>query len=154
VSHLQLPQFLAPVTGSQFWGTWHTDGPPDLPGLELFTRSGRSAVAMECASSFTCASGARSVLVMPLEGLHHRLGTSNHIALTGDRRIGTGPRRIRPWSVGWHAGDHKQIIRLAGMANARFDGELWADQACIERVLTVTVGVTRNAASRRRMVRC
>ncbi|AKI00756.1 large extracellular alpha-helical protein [Hoeflea sp. IMCC20628] len=140
-----LPQFLAPGDRSQILVELaNTDGPAGTYGLELFTASGRVSSGDGMRQDFTLRSGARSSLVMPLEGLASGSDTIT-IALTGPDGLALDREEIvmvRPAAMPVTT---KRIISLAGNGGTlRIDGELLADS--LLDGASVTVGVTRNAA--------
>ncbi|MCY0094942.1 alpha-2-macroglobulin family protein [Hoeflea ulvae] len=140
-----LPQFLAPGDRSQILVELaNTDGPAGNYGLELFTTSGRVSSGDGMRQTFTLESGARSSLIMPLDGLASGSDTIT-IALNGPDGLSLDREEIvlvRPAAMPLTT---KRVISLAGNGGTlRIDGELLADS--LLDGASVTVGVTRNAA--------
>jgi len=140
-----LPQFLAPGDRSQILVELaNTDGPAGDYGLELFTASGRVKGGDGMRQSFTLQSGARTSLVMPLEGLHTGADTVT-IALSGPDGLSLDREEIITVRPAAMPVTTKRIVSLAGNGGTlRVDGELLADS--LLDGASVTVGVTRNAA--------
>lgn len=140
-----LPQFLAPGDRSQVLVELaNTDGPAGDYSVELFTASGRVQGGNGLRQTLTLPSGARSSLVMPLEGLASGADTLT-IALTGPDGLSLDREEtiiVRPGAMPVTT---KRVISLAGGGGTlRIDGELLADS--LLDGASVTVGVTRNAA--------
>ncbi|WP_340161814.1 alpha-2-macroglobulin family protein [uncultured Hoeflea sp.] len=140
-----LPQFLAPGDRSQVLVELaNTDGPAGEYSVELFTASGRVQAGSGLRQTINLASGARSSLVLPLEG---RLTGPDvlTIALTGPDGLSLDREEIITVRPGAMPVTTKRVISLAGGGGTlRIDGELLADS--LLDGASVTVGVTRNAA--------
>jgi len=140
-----LPQFLAPGDRSQILiELANTDGPAGDYGVELFTASGRVEGGNGLLQTINLPQGARSSLVMPLEGLQSGTDTLT-IALSGPDGLSldrVDTVTVRPAAMPITT---KRIISLSGGGGTlRIDGELLADS--LLDGASVTVGVTRNAA--------
>ena len=140
-----LPQFLAPGDRSQLLVELaNTDGPAGDYTVELFTASGRVGAGSGMRQTVSLAEGARSSLVMPLEGLHSGAETLT-VALSGPDGLALDREEtitVRPAAMPVTT---KRVISLSGGGGTlRIDGELLADS--LLDGASVTVGVTRNAA--------
>ena len=140
-----LPQFLAPGDRSQILiELANTDGPAGDYGVELFTASGRVSGGNGLRQTVSLAAGARSSLVLPLEGLQSGSDTLT-IALSGPDDLSLVHEDaiiVRPAAMPVTT---KRIINLAANGGTlRIDGELLADS--LLDGASVTVGVTSNAA--------
>ena len=140
-----LPQFLAPGDRSQLLVELaNTDGPAGDYSVELFTASGRVEAGNGLRQTLSLPSGARSSLVMPLEGLASGADTLT-IALTGPDGLSLDREETITVRPGAMPVTTKRVISLAGGGGTlRIDGELLADS--LLDGASVTVGVTRNAA--------
>ena len=140
-----LPQFLAPGDRSQVLiELANTDGPSGDYGVELFTASGKVKSGNGLRQTINLAAGARSSLVMPLEGLGTGADTLT-IALTGPDGLLLDREETITVRPGVMPVTIKRVISLAGGGGTlRIDGELLADS--LLDGASVTVGVTRNAA--------
>jgi uncharacterized protein YfaS (alpha-2-macroglobulin family) len=140
-----LPQFLAPGDRSQVLVELaNTDGPEGEYAVELFTASGRVQGGSGLRQTLSLPSGARSSLVMTLEGVASGADTLT-IALTGPDGLSLDRQEtitVRPAAMPVTT---KRVISLSGGGGTlRIDGELLADS--LLDGASVTVGVTRNAA--------
>ena len=140
-----LPQFLAPGDRSQVLiELANTDGPAGNYGVELFTASGKVESGNGLRQTINLPAGARSSLVMPLEGLLSGRDTLT-IAVTGPDGLSLDREEAITVRPGAMPVTTKRIISLAGGGGTlRIDGELLADS--LLDGASVTVGVTRNAA--------
>ncbi|SOE18802.1 hypothetical protein SAMN05877838_3745 [Hoeflea halophila] len=140
-----LPQFLAPGDRSQVLVELaNTDGPAGDYSVELFTSQGRVQAGSGLRQTVNLAPGARSSLVLPLEG--HRTGLDTlTIALTSPDGLPLDREEsilVRPGAM--PVTTRRVISLAAGGGTLRIDGELLA--ASLLDGASVTVGVTRNAA--------
>lgn len=140
-----LPQFLAPGDLSELRiELANTDGPAGTYALELYSASGRVKAGEGLRQSLELGSGARSSLVLPLEGLAAGSDTVT-IALAGPDGLSLDREEsivVRPAAMPVTT---RRVVNLAANGGSlRVDRELIAD-SLIEGA-SVTVGVTRNAA--------
>jgi hypothetical protein len=140
-----LPQFLAPGDRSQLRiDLVNTDGPAGAYELELFTAEGRVRYGNESRRGIDLASGARTSLTLPLEGLSTGTDTLT-VVLRGPDGLSLDreePITVRPAAMPVTT---KRVISLAEEGGTlRIDGELLADS--LLDGASVTVGLTRNAA--------
>ncbi|MEM5472866.1 alpha-2-macroglobulin family protein [Hoeflea sp. AS60] len=140
-----LPQFLAPGDRSQIMVELaNTDGPAGDYAVELFTASGKVKGGNGQRQTVNLPAGARSSLVMPLEGLESGTDTLT-IALTGPDGLSLDREEIITVRPGAMPVTIKRVISLSGGGGTlRIDGELLADS--LLDGASVTVGMTRNAA--------
>ncbi|MEM5492432.1 alpha-2-macroglobulin family protein [Hoeflea sp. AS16] len=140
-----LPQFLAPGDRSQVLiELANTDGPAGEYGVELFTASGRVQGGNGLRQTLNLPAGARSSLVMPLEGLASGADTLT-IAISGPDGLSLAREESITVRPGAMPVTTKRVVSLSGGGGTlRIDGELLADS--LLDGASVTVGVTRNAA--------
>ncbi|MDF1608981.1 alpha-2-macroglobulin family protein [Hoeflea sp. YIM 152468] len=140
-----LPQFLAPGDRSQILiDLANTDGPAGDYAVEVFTASGRVNSGNGLRQTVNLQAGARSSLVLPLEGLRNGADTLT-VALTGPDGLALDREEILTVRPAAMPVTTRRIISLAGNGGTlRIDGELLADS--LLDGASVTVGVTRHAA--------